>query len=236
MKYRLNFVNSELNKLKKNNLLRELQDTTVEKQFIYKKNQKLLNLSSNDYLGLNVGNFQFKQFQSSSRSVTGNDTKFSELEKKISAHKSQEKTLVYPTGYMANLGAITAIIEKKDTIFSDELNHASIIEACRLTNAKIKIYKHNDMKNLESKIKKTTGKKFIITEGKKTKIQKIIFEGNKIFSDRKLAQQFKENKVPQQIAVNENKDILDNILVFYVNGTAENHPFVINFNEFIHQR
>ena len=165
MKYRLNFVNSELNKLKKNNLLRELQDTTVEKQFIYKKNQKLLNLSSNDYLGLNVGNFQFKQFQSSSRSVTGNDTKFSKLEKQISAHKSQEKTLVYPTGYMANLGAITAIIEKKDTIFSDELNHASIIEACRLTNAKIKIYKHNDMKNLESKIKKTTGKKFIITEG-----------------------------------------------------------------------
>jgi len=165
LKYRLNFVNSELSKLKKNNLLRELQDTTVEKQFIYKKNQKLLNLSSNDYLGLNVGNFQFKQFQSSSRSVTGNDTKFSELEKKISAHKSQEKTLVYPTGYMANLGAITAIVEKKDTIFSDELNHASIIEACRLTNAKIKIYKHNDMTNLESKIKKTTGKKFIITEG-----------------------------------------------------------------------
>ncbi len=116
-------------------------------------------------MGLNIGNFYFNQFQSSSRSVTGNDNKFLELEKKLAKHKSQEKSLVYPTGYMANLGAISAIIEKHDTIFSDELNHASIIEACRLTSAKIKIYKHNDMHDLESKIKKTKGKKFIITEG-----------------------------------------------------------------------
>ena len=113
----------------------------------------------------NIGSFYFNQFQSSSRSVTGNDNKFLELEKKLAKHKSQEKSLVYPTGYMANLGAISAIIEKHDTIFSDELNHASIIEACRLTSAKIKIYKHNDMHDLESKIKKTKGKKFIITEG-----------------------------------------------------------------------
>ena len=57
------------------------------------------------------------------------------------------------------------IIEKHNTIFSDELNHASIIEACRLSSAKIKIFKHNDMNDLESKIKKTKGKKFIVTEG-----------------------------------------------------------------------
>ena len=51
---------------------------------------------------------------------------------------------------MANLGALTAIIEKYDTVFSDELNHASIIEACKLSSARIKIYKHNDMSDLES--------------------------------------------------------------------------------------
>ena len=165
MKHKLEFIKTELNKLKNDNLFRELQNTIVNKQYIHSKNKKLLNLSSNDYLGLNIGSFYFNQFQSSSRSVTGNDNKFLELEKKLSKHKSQEKSLVYPTGYMANLGAISAIIEKHDTIFSDELNHASIIEACRLTSAKIKIYKHNDMHDLESKIKKTKGKKFIITEG-----------------------------------------------------------------------
>ena len=165
MKHKLEFIKTELNKLKNDNLFRELQNTIVSKQYIHSKNKKLLNLSSNDYLGLNIGNFYFNQFQSSSRSVTGNDNKFLELEKKLSKHKSQEKSLVYPTGYMANLGAISAIVEKRDTIFSDELNHASIIEACRLTSAKIKIYKHNDMHDLESKIKKTKGKKFIITEG-----------------------------------------------------------------------
>ena len=165
MKHKLEFIKTELNKLKNDNLFRELKNTIVSKQYIHSKNKKLLNLSSNDYLGLNIGNFYFNQFQSSSRSVTGNDNKFLELEKKLSKHKSQEKSLVYPTGYMANLGAISAIVEKHDTIFSDELNHASIIEACRLTSAKIKIYKHNDMHDLESKIKKTKGKKFIVTEG-----------------------------------------------------------------------
>ena len=165
MKPKLDFINAKLNKLKNDNLFRKLENTVVNKQFIHLKNKKLLNLSSNDYLGLNIGNLHFKQFQSSSRSVTGNDNKFLELEKKISKHKSQENTLVYPTGYMANLGAITAIIEKHNTIFSDELNHASIIEACRLSSAKVKIFKHNDMNDLESKIKKTKGKKFIVSEG-----------------------------------------------------------------------
>ena len=165
MNHKFEFVNNRINKSKKDNLYRELQHTRVKKQYIHTKNKKLLNLSSNDYLGLDIGNLNFKQFQSSSRSVTGNDRKFLELEKKLSKHKSQEKTLIYPTGYMANIGALTAIIERHDTVFSDELNHASIIEACKLSSAKIKIYKHNDMSDLESKIKKTKGRKFIISEG-----------------------------------------------------------------------
>ncbi len=165
MRHKFGFVNERLSKLKNDSLYRQLQDTVVNKQYVHIKNKKLLNLSSNDYLGINITSPRFKQFQSSSRSVTGNDRKFIDLEKKLSNHKSQEKTLIYPTGYMANLGAISAIIEKNDTIFSDELNHASIIEACRLTSAKIKIYKHNDMHDLELKIKRDNSRKFIITEG-----------------------------------------------------------------------
>jgi len=165
LNHKFEFIDDILNKLKNDSLYRELHHTRVKKQYIHTKNKKLLNLSSNDYLGLDIKCLNFKQFQSSSRSVTGNDEKFLELENKLSKHKSQEKTLIYPTGYMANLGALTAIIEKSDIVFSDELNHASIIEACKLSSAKIKIYKHNDMYDLESKIKKTKGRKFIISEG-----------------------------------------------------------------------
>ncbi len=66
---------------------------------------------------------------------------------------------------MANLGAIPALVDNKSTIFSDELNHASIIEACKLSNAKIVVYAHNNMEDLRKKISKTKDKKFIITEG-----------------------------------------------------------------------
>ena len=93
----------------------------------------------------------YSQMQSSSRLISGNDSNFEKLEKLLSKHKSQEKSIVYPTGYMANLGAITSIVEKNDFVFSDELNHVSIIEACKLSGAKIKIYKHNDAEDLKKK-------------------------------------------------------------------------------------
>ena len=79
------------------------------------------------------------------------------LRKFYPKHKSQQNSLIYPTGYMANLGAISAIAKKGDLILSDELNHASIIESCKLSGAKISIYKHNDMKDL-SKNKKARKK------------------------------------------------------------------------------
>ena len=103
--------------------------------------------------------------QSSSRLVSGNDNAYLELEKNLAKHKSKQNALVYPTGYMANLGAITAVSKKGDIIFSDELNHASIIEACKLSGATTVIYKHNNTQDLAKKIAKKKGRKFIITEG-----------------------------------------------------------------------
>jgi glycine C-acetyltransferase len=88
------------------------------------------------------------------------------LEKKLASHKSQESSLVFPTGYMVNLGVIPTLVDKNTTIFSDELNHASIIEACKLSGAKLQVYKHNDVDDLEKKIKKIKiHNKIIITEG-----------------------------------------------------------------------
>jgi len=165
LKPKFGTLEKKLSVIKKNNLLRNLQDSKVEKQFIEQNGKKLLNFSSNDYLGITPSKIRYTQFQSSSRLVSGNDSSFSILEKKLSKHKSQEKTIVYPTGYMANIGVISTLASKQDTIFSDELNHASIVEACKLSSAKIKIFKHNDMNDFERKIKKTNGKKFLVTEG-----------------------------------------------------------------------
>ena len=165
MKHKFGAFEKKLNEIKKKDLLRTLLDSKVEKQYIFQNGKKLLNFSSNDYLGIKPRKIKYIQFQSSSRLVSGNDTSFSILEKKLSKHKSQEKTIIFPTGYMANIGTISSIADKKSTIFSDELNHASIVEACKLSGAKIKIFKHNDMVNLEKKIRKTNGKKLIVTEG-----------------------------------------------------------------------
>jgi glycine C-acetyltransferase len=94
------------------------------------------------------------------------------LEKKLAKHKSQQNALIYPTGYMANLGVITAITqtEKKnsshnDLILSDELNHSSIIDATKLSGVNTSIYKHNDIDDLNTKLKQKAKRKFIITEG-----------------------------------------------------------------------
>jgi len=165
LKPKFDILERKLSEIKKNNLLRTLQDSKIEKQYIRINKKKILNFSSNDYLGIKPSKIKYSQFQSSSRLVSGNDQSFTTLEKKLSRHKSQEKTIIYPTGYMANLGVVSALAEKHDTIFSDELNHASIVESCKLSGSKIKIFKHNDMDDLEKKIKKVKGRKFLVTEG-----------------------------------------------------------------------
>ncbi|MDC0883669.1 aminotransferase class I/II-fold pyridoxal phosphate-dependent enzyme [Nitrosopumilus sp.] len=165
MKHKLNFIDLELALIKENNLHRKLQYGKAQGAHITIKGKKLINLSSNDYLGIPITKIQTNQLQSSSRLVSGNDESYMKLESVLAKHKSQQNSLIYPTGYMANLGSISAIASKGDLILSDELNHASIIESCKLSGAKISIYKHNDMDDLEKKIKKQGKNKFVITEG-----------------------------------------------------------------------
>ncbi|MBT4550244.1 MAG: aminotransferase class I/II-fold pyridoxal phosphate-dependent enzyme [Nitrosopumilus sp.] len=165
MKHKLNFIDLELARIKENNLHRKLQYGEARGSHITIKGKKHINLSSNDYLGIPITKIQTNQLQSSSRLVSGNDESYRKLESVLAKHKSQQNSLVYPTGYMANLGSISAIASKGDLILSDELNHASIIESCKLSGAKISIYKHNDMDDLEKKIKIQGKNKFVITEG-----------------------------------------------------------------------
>jgi glycine C-acetyltransferase len=165
LKHKLDFVTETLEKIKTRNLYRKLRDNRVQGPYILFKKKKLVNLCSNDYLGLGNDKISNMQLQSSSRLVAGNDISFSILEKKLAHHKSQESALIFPTGYMTNLGSIPPLTQKRDLILSDELNHASIIDACRLSGARIVVYRHNNVVDLEKKIQQKADRKFIVTEG-----------------------------------------------------------------------
>jgi len=186
LKPKFSYIKSQLEKIRKNDLYRQLRSGKVNGAFITINRKKLLNLCSNDYLGITSIKLVTNQMQSSSRLVSGNDFAFNILEKKLAKHKSQQNALIFPTGYMANLGSIPTIIRKGDQILSDELNHASIIEACKLSNAKISIYKHNDINDLKLKLDKKYKRKFIITEG--------IFSMDGDFANLKEIIEFAEQK------------------------------------------
>ncbi len=97
-----------------------------------------------------------------SRLTTGTTRIHMQLEETIAAFKKREAALVFNTGYMANVGILSALAGRGDIIYSDELNHASIIDGCRLSRADLVIYRHNDMDDLEEKIKAHPGRSGVI--------------------------------------------------------------------------
>ena len=135
----------------------------------------ILNFCSNDYLGISTHNEVVQTTKKSlrqispcsSRLITGNTPELERLEDVPAIHRKTQSALVFPTGYMANLGTITALGGKDCVIFSDELNHASIVDGCRLSGAEIRIFRHNDIHDLEQKIERFRGapRKIVITEG-----------------------------------------------------------------------
>ena len=142
-----------------------MHDVKLDGPYITINSKKLVNFCSNDYLGIKLPKIPSIQNQSSSRLIAGNDELFKIFEDKLAKHKSQDNSLIFPTGYMANLGAISTLINKHDLVLSDELNHASLIEACKICGAKLSIFKHNNIDDLSKKIKQRAKRKFIITEG-----------------------------------------------------------------------
>ena len=173
MASRYNYLERELVKLKRQNFYRTIKAVKINGSTAIVNGKEAIHFCSNDYLGLSQNKHilrrilkQFRQIsQCSSRLIAGNDPKFFDLEEHLSKHRGTESSLVFSTGYMANLGAITAVADKHSTIFSDELNHASIIDACRLSGATIKVFGHNDSDNLQSLMQYCVGKKIVITEG-----------------------------------------------------------------------
>lgn len=168
-------LQSKLKKLKEKNLYRVLKESVDTGAEIIFKGKKYLNFSSNNYLGLTqhpaLKKATIKAIEKygvgsgASRLITGSHVLHHQLEKKLAAFKGTEKALVFNSGYHANLGVIQALCDKDSVVFSDEWNHASLIDACRLSGAKKIIYRHVDLNDLENKLKKNRGKiRLILTD------------------------------------------------------------------------
>ena len=172
------WIKENLNQIKHSNLHRELVEISssmtpeivIDKKIYYQ-------FASNNYLGLttdakitNSVISAIKKYGNGtggSRLVTGTSNLHSKLESDIAKFKKTDDAIVFSSGYLASIGTISSIMNKDDIIFSDELNHACLIDGARLSRSKIVIYKHSDMKDLESKLKKfkaSNGKKMIISD------------------------------------------------------------------------
>lgn len=166
MKPSVRHAAGELKAIRREGLYRKMISATPAGAYVKVGRKRLLNLSSNDYLGLRgPRTLRAGQSASSSRLLSGNAPGYTRVESTLAAHARQGGALVLPTGYMANMGALSALAKKGDLIVSDAQNHASIIDACRMCGAKVAIYAHNDIKNLNSKLAIRARKKFVITEG-----------------------------------------------------------------------
>lgn len=153
-------LNEELEELKNNDLERTVDDLRFinSTKAIDSEGKEFIVFGTNNYLGLTHHPDVIKAAQEASiygtgstgsRLTTGASFEARELENNISEFKNVESTLIFNTGYMTNLGVIYALTKENDVIFSDQLNHASIIDGTRISKAKVKVYKHKDTEDLE---------------------------------------------------------------------------------------
>ncbi|NTW69729.1 MAG: 8-amino-7-oxononanoate synthase [Chlorobiaceae bacterium] len=155
-------IRGELDELKRHSRYRELPDITGRSgNGISLSGNTLLNLSSNDYLGLGddsgmlagymdtLAERAYAMTSSSSRLLTGNHPLYDRLEEALAALYQREAALVFNSGYHANIGIIPALTNRHDLVLSDRLNHASIIDGLRIAEAPYQRYRHRDYDHLE---------------------------------------------------------------------------------------
>ncbi len=176
-----NFLKTNLEDLKSKGLYNEINVITGQNGPVIEiEGKKLINLSSNNYLGLATNKRMIEASIKATekygvgagavRTINGTLDIHIELEKKLAAFKHTEAAIAFQSGFNCNMAAISAVMNKKDAILSDALNHASIIDGCRLSGAKIIRVEHSDMDDLRAKAKeaKESGlyeKIMVITDG-----------------------------------------------------------------------
>ncbi len=168
---------NKLEKLHEQHLFRELKSISgAPAEWVEIQGKKLLNLSSNNYLGI-AGHpllkaaavqaiQQFGCGATASRLIVGNYEIYDQAEKDLADFKNTEAAIIFNSGYTANIGIITALASRGDIIISDKINHASIIDGIRLSGADFLRYRHTDMADLERCLKKAEGqrRKLLITD------------------------------------------------------------------------
>jgi len=175
---KMQFLLDELEQMRQQGLFRPLrvlgsaQDTEVVVD-----GKHVLNLSSNNYLGLTThprlkaamieATEQWGAGSGAVRTIAGTMTVHEDLERRLAEFKHTEASLVFQSGFTANLGVLQSLVKEGDVIISDELNHASIIDGIRLSKAERSIFKHRDMDDLERHLEKHRDKrvKLVVTDG-----------------------------------------------------------------------
>ena len=177
-RHTLSWIEEGLSKLREQglyNVIKTIESDIDSTVVINRKN--LLNFSSNNYLGL-ANDKKLKMAAKRAidkygvgpaavRTIAGTTKLHADLEKALAKFKKAEAVITFQSGFMANLAVVPALVGEEDVIFSDELNHASIIDACRLSKARVVRYGHANTDDLFQKIKKTTDYRrgIIITDG-----------------------------------------------------------------------
>lgn len=176
---RLDWIQKEIKNLKESGLFSNIRTlNSPQGAWLEVDGRKVLNFCSNNYLGLANDPRMVKAAQEALqaygvgpgavRTIAGTMDLHTKLEERMAAFKKSEAAITFQSGFCANLGTIQALVGKGDVIFSDELNHASIIDGCRLSGASIKRYNHCDPASLELVIKENEGmfnRALIVTDG-----------------------------------------------------------------------
>ncbi len=176
---RLDWMNQELEGLKSAGLYNRIRTiSSPQGAWLVVDGKKVLNFCSNNYLGLanrpeivaaaKKGLEDYGAGPAAVRSIAGTMDLHLELERRLAAFKGVEAAITFQSGFCANLATIQALVTKEDVIFSDELNHASIIDGCRLSGGRIIRFAHADPLDLERAIKENEGsyrRAIIITDG-----------------------------------------------------------------------
>ena len=159
----MNFIKDELSLLEDKGQLRNIPCIEYKvNNYININGKNYINFASNDYLNISTNLELREEFLSqnksllssaSARLLTGSSREFIELESTLKALYNKDRVLIFNTGYQCNLGVISALCEKGDIVFSDKLNHASIIDGMKLADGDFIRYKHLDYEHLESLLK-----------------------------------------------------------------------------------
>jgi glycine C-acetyltransferase len=175
---RLDFLKGELQKLRESGLYMQMRTVeSAQGAWLTVEGVKVLNLCSNNYLGLaSDPRLKTKVRETlekygvgagGARFISGTHTLHKQFEQALARFKKTEDTLLFTSGWDANIGTIQAIVSDEDVIFSDELNHGSIIDSCRLSRAQTEVYPHKDVSGLRDALQRceSARRKLIVTDG-----------------------------------------------------------------------